>query len=521
MKRRFIFLFAFALMALLTPLGAKGQVALTGFSVANARALAQVDYLTYSSVQFTGYVNCIAEKSPNYYYVSLQDNFSNGAGIHISIPPSNMTGISVGDQVQVTAQNVQFTFDKGESYASDFISIEKVGRNTLYIMDATLQQLKDAHYPITPQRTIADHFQNRLVRLHNLTVVGTTISPSYSGWIVEDVNHVRDTIDYCSYLHFEEGQEIFELVALNCRSTGGMASRLLVRSIDDVNPTLTIRQVRQLAGTYTPVSFTGTVTYVYNAGTATIYLQESNSADGGIVVYYQGTTPSIGDIVTVQANRVDLGNDHISILSNDVNSITVVGHDDTPVTRNVQLQSLKNAHYPATPERIKNDSWQHTLVRLTNLTVVNHLQNSYFNGYVVEDQSGVRDTISFYGIDSEPELPVGASLRSVKAVNCRQSGGYGGYRKLFVRSPEDIEFPSLRTIHYARTHLNQTHFVEGVVNHVYLSSSCVYIQDATGGMQLNFSTNPNLTIGDRIRVQVNPETYGISTIRSTPENAMV
>lgn len=507
MKRRFIFLFAFALMALLTPLGAKGQVALTGFSVANARALAQVDYWTYSSVQFTGYVNCIAEKSPNYYYVSLQDNFSNGAGIHISIPPSNMTGISVGDQVQVTAQNVQFTFDKGESYASDFISIEKVGRNTLYIMDATLQQLKDAHYPITPQRTIADHFQNRLVRLHNLTVVGTTISPSYSGWIVEDVNHVRDTIDYCSYLHFEEGQEIFELVALNCRSTGGMASRLLVRSIDDVNPTLSIRQVRQLAGTNTPVSFTGTVTYVYNAGTATIYLQESNSADGGIVVYYQGTTPSIGDIVTVQANRVDLGNDHISILSNDVNSITVVGHNDTPVTRNVQLQSLKNAHYPATPERIKNDSWQHTLVRLTNLTVVNHLQNSYFNGYVVEDQSGARDTISFYGIDSEPELPVGATLRSVKAVNCRQSGGYGGYMKLFVRSAEDIEY-NPRTIHYARTHLDQTHVVEGVINYVGPINDYGWayasIQDITGGLELRLEP-PLPAVGDWVVMQVKPK----------------
>ena len=289
---------------------------------------------------------------------------------------------------------------------------------------------------------------------------------------------------------------------------------------------LSIRQVRQLAGTYTPVSFTGTVTYVRAAA---IYIQESNSADGGIVVYYQGTTPSIGDIsigdiVTVQANKVELVDYYITILSPDVNSITVVGHNDTPVTRNVQLQSLKNAHYPATPERVKNDSWQHTLVRLTNLTVVSHLQNSYFHGYVVEDQSGVRDTISFFGNSPEPELPVGATLRSVKAVNCRKSFGYGGYMKLFVRSAEDIEFPSLRTIHYARTHLNQTHFVDGAVNHVYLSSSSlwfVYIEDATGGMQLNFSTNPNLTIGDRIRVQVNPETYGTSTIRSTPENTCI
>lgn len=275
---------------------------------------------------------------------------------------------------------------------------------------------------------------------------------------------------------------------------------------------LSIRQVRQLAGTYTPVSFTGTVTYVYNAGTATIYLQESNSADGGIVVYYQGTTPSIGDIVTVQANRVDLGDDHISILSNYVNSITVVGHNDTPVTRNVQLQSLKNAHYPATPERIKNDSWQHTLVRLTNLTVVSHLQNSYFNGYVVEDQSGVRDTISFYDIDSEPELPVGATLRSVKAVNCRESIGYGGYMKLFVRSANDIEY-NPRTIHYARTHLNQTMVVEGVVNYIRNGNNpCVVIQDNTGGMRLYGSTLSNsLAIGDRIVIQVTPQLFGLST----------
>jgi hypothetical protein len=288
---------------------------------------------------------------------------------------------------------------------------------------------------------------------------------------------------------------------------------------------LTIRQVRQLAGTFTPVSFTGTVTYVRAAA---IYIQESNSADGGIVVYYQGTTPSIGDIsigdiVTVQANEVNLVDYFITILSPDVNSITVVGHNDTPVTRNVQLQSLKNAHYPATPERVKNDSWQHTLVRLTNLTVVSHLQNSYFHGYVVEDQSGVRDTISFFGNSPEPELPVGATLRSVKAVNCRKSFGYGGYMKLFVRSAEDIEFDT-RFIHYARTHLNQTHVVDGAVNHVFLFSSslwCVYIEDATGGMQLNFSTNPNLTIGDRIRVQVNPETYGTSTIRSTAENTCI
>ena len=288
---------------------------------------------------------------------------------------------------------------------------------------------------------------------------------------------------------------------------------------------LSIRQVRQLAGTFTPVSFTGTVTYVRAAA---IYIQESNSADGGIVVYYQGTTPSIGDIsigdiVTVQANKVELVDYYITILSPDVNSITVVGHNDTPVTRNVQLQSLKNAHYPATPERVKNDSWQHTLVRLTNLTVVSHLQNSYFHGYVVEDQSGVRDTISFFGNSPEPELPVGVTLYSVKAVNCRKSFGYGGYMKLFVRSAEDIEFDT-RSIHYARTHLDQTHVVDGAVNHVYLFSSslwCVYIEDFTGGMQLNFSTNPNLTIGDRIRVQVNPETYGTSTIRSTAENTCI
>ncbi|MBQ9435843.1 MAG: hypothetical protein IJU33_06895 [Bacteroidales bacterium] len=289
---------------------------------------------------------------------------------------------------------------------------------------------------------------------------------------------------------------------------------------------LSIRQVRQLAGTNTPVAFTGTVVGYY-IGFYIVQTTDAFNVTSGILVNYVDSDHplSIGDIVSIRATKVSYDETFgvISIGYHNLTDVTVIGHDDDEAhwVRNITLEELKNAHYPATRQRVVNDIYQYTLVKVSNLTVVDHLQNSYFNEYVVEDQSGVSDTIRFSDIDSETELPSGASLRSVTAVNYRQSGGYGGSIKLFVRSSEDIEFPSLRTIHYARTHLNQTMVVEGVVNHVNLSSSYVYIQDATGGMRLNFSTNPNLAIGDRIRVQVNPETYGISTIRSTPENTCI
>ena len=153
---------------------------------------------------------------------------------------------------------------------------------------------------------------------------------------------------------------------------------------------------------------------------------------------------------------------------------------------------------------------------MNNLTVVNHLQDSYFHGYVVEDQSGVRDTISFYGLSPEPELSVGASLRSVTAVNCRQSIGYGGYMKLFVRSAADLEY-NTRTIHYARTHLNQTHLVGGIINYVGPINSYGWayasIQDNTGGLEL-WLDPPLPAAGDNVIMQVYPVKQSGDLIKS-------
>lgn len=120
----------------------------------------------------------------------------------------------------------------------------------------------------------------------------------------------------------------------------------------------TIRQVRQLADTYTPVTFTGTVIYKDQKEVSTIYMQNTDAYGitcGMRVVYNGNVSISVGDIITVEAEKVSLADDHVYINSSDVNRISVQGHGNYPEAQVHTLQALKEWHYPATPWRIMND----------------------------------------------------------------------------------------------------------------------------------------------------------------------
>lgn len=388
MKRRFLLLAAFALMALLTPLGAKGhetQGPDRALSVAGARLRAGLN----TSVTFGGYVNF---KGVNLFYVQDNYTYPDGAGLLVNCDNAthaNFDQVRVGTYVRITATKVSYsTLDGGSVYIDthDFEGIEIVSQdNQLAVVDATLQQLKDAHYPLS-NHLVSDHYQYRLVRLTNLQVVG--YQQGY-GYVVEDLNQVRDTIRCNETLNLNVGQGISELVAIDNRDTHIYTyGSLLVRFSDDATTVFSILQARRLADANMPVHISGTVIYKDQSAVSTIYMQNTDAygITSGMCVYYNGNVSiSVGDIITVEADKVSLDDDEVYIHASDISRISVQGHGNYPVPRVHTLQALKEWHYPATPWRIMNDQKQHTLVKLNNLTVVNHLQDSYFHGYVVED----------------------------------------------------------------------------------------------------------------------------------------
>ena len=498
-------------MALLTPLGAKGQN-YTDFTVKQARQLAGK---TFSSVQFSGYVNNIRSNGDMNYNVSIQDNFADGAGIRTVVPRSYMTGIQVGDLISVTANGYPgaLGYDINHSYisCSGVTDVTKLGSGIAYAFPATLEQLHSAH----SSSVVDDPYQSRLVYLQRLAVIRTVYASNGSGWEVEDVDHNRDFIDIESGVDLTEGQVLEGVIAVNLRKESGHVSHLLVRSTDDIF-SHTLFQARRLATTNTPVAFTGTVVS-RDLGSVIVQAKDAFNITSGIDVNYIGDNPvNIGDIVSIRANQVRFNENagKVWISNSDLIDVTVIGHDDAPYVRNMTLEGMKNTHYPATRQRVINDIYQHTLVKASNLTVIGHPGYPYGdNDYIVENANGTRDTLT---LNSYMNLSPGQQLASVTAVNCRESdsNGHNVRRvKLYVPNLNYIEFPATKTLHYARTHLNQTMVVEGVVNYIRNGNNpCVVIQDNTGGMRLYGSTLSNsLAVGDRIVIQVTPQLFGLST----------
>ena len=532
MKRGFIFFAAFALLALLTPVGAKGQETQqqtqepdrSHLSVAFARNLANLDW----PVVMYGYVNYAWEQygggAGNFY---LQDNnsVSDGRGIMVNWAESILSAplndeIRVGSYVKVTATKVVANNPAIPTSAGaviintvDCTSIEVISQdNELMVVNASLQGLKAAHFPLATH-LVSDAYQHRLVKLTNLKVVDEITN--YNGiksYVVQDATLARDTL-YYPYLQLEVGQSIASMVVVNTRRS---YEKLLLRSLDDLTIEHSLFQARHLAGANMPVSFTGTVTFRTDSGTnpATVYMQATDASNNttGIALFVHNCPSSVqaGSIIAVSANKVCFDEERKSVFisSTDITDLTVVGQDPIPRVRNMSLEGMKNTHYPATPQRVMNDIYQHTLVKVFNVTVVELLENNWFRGCVVENADHTRDTISYYYSDSEPTLQVGQTLASVIAVNCRESGtAYGGMMKLCLRSVDDIDF-NIKSIRYARTHIDQTHVVEGVVS--FVNANEVYIQDNTGGLYISGPDFPDLAVGDRIRVQVHPEINYIS-----------
>ena len=266
---------------------------------------------------------------------------------------------------------------------------------------------------------------------------------------------------------------------------------------------LSIRQVRQLAGTHTPVAFTGTV--VDNGND--IYIVQATDASNvtsGIAVCCSDYYLSLGQIVSIRANEVSYDEDFGEVyIGNDaITDVTSIGYDfdDASCVRNITLEELKNAHYPATRQRVINDIYQHTLVKVSNLTVIGHPDYPYGNNdndYIVENANGTRDTLT---IDNNwyTNFSPGQQLASVTAVNWRIKVGNPNrlYSKLFVRSTKDIECANtnIKTIQYVRTHLDNFYYVKGLVSYVdewSEDTQTIYIQDNTGGIEVRLPRLPN------------------------------
>ena len=507
MKRRFLLLAAFALMALLTPLGAKGQETQEpdrALSVQGARLRAGLN----TSVTFGGYVNF---KGANQFYVQDNSTYPDGAGILVycnNVSHANLNQVRMGTYVRITATKVSYSIlDGGSVYIDthDYGAIEIVSQdNELAIQDATLQQLKDAHYPIL-NHLVSDHYQYRLVRLTNLQVVG--YQQGY-GYVVEDLNQVRDTIRCNETLNLNVGQGISELVAIDNRDTHIYTyGSLLVRFSDDVTTVFSILQARRLAGTHMPVTTSGVV--IGKLGDYDVYFIQSEDASGlisGIELNnVENLNLSVGDWVVFDADEVCFGPGYYTVFVRDVSNHHVYHLGLTPTARNVTLETLKSSHYPITPSRTMNDSWQHTLVKLTNLTVVESYNGDHY--HIVENANGTRDTLY---LQHSMSLSPGLQLASVTAINCRESGSG---TKLYVPNNDYIEY-NIRTIHYARTHLDQIHVVEGVINYVGSINNygwaAAYIQDNTGGLYL-WLDPPLPAVGDRVVMQVKPGIHSVGS----------
>lgn len=222
---------------------------------------------------------------------------------------------------------------------------------------------------------------------------------------------------------------------------------------------LTVRQARNHAGDNHSVQFTGYVAHFVDNGpnsTASLFVQDNDLDGAGIEIFAPHSLVAnvqTGYKISVTATEVTIGSsDFVCVGSTEVTNVTVLATNTLPSVITPSLQGMKDMHYPATSiPKIIADPFQSRLVRLNWLKVVQHLQNSHFHGWVVEDLNGVRDTLSLYDIYPRPTLTVGAMYKRVVAVNSRHSdNSYGGYNKLRVRSMNDLEEANLVTMQEAR-----------------------------------------------------------------------
>lgn len=563
MKKRILLLAAFALMALMAPLGAKGQ-ANTGLTVRQARNHAGDGQY----VQFTGYVNYRYDYYDGSAKLFIQDNDASGAGICVFVPRAKMNNdIQEGSEVSVRAYKVtcQISSVGVCIFEGDVVSISIISQNHgISVMTPSLQGMKDMHYPLTEQRVINDPFQDRLVRLNWLKIVDHWGSYNRDGWIVEDLHGVRDTVNFDLSYPFESlqvGTMFKRLVALNIREQALFPTynRLFVRkAIDtDITNLVTLQEARQLATqsnqTGTEVSVIGVVSFArfgdWNSGE--IYMQTPNggSGYGGMKVVTVGDPASRGittgtKIIVTGTPRVintdgypygpghNNAPDMVAMMNVDVTSITVISQDAPYSFGNKTLADLRQNN--PTISNVKNNTYQHNMVKLNNLTVVQHLDDKTYHGetyhyYEVSQGSG-NNTVTDVLL-SRDELAQNMVLPSVKVVNCRSNmldtyhydsnlglSGDNHPNHLLLRSLNDIDF-NTKSISYVRTHRDAPYYVEGVITaripcEEIPGGYSFFIQDNTGGLRVNLYPElaSQLAIGDRCIARVQSELADINDV---------
>ena len=573
MKRRFIFLAAFALMALMTPLGAKGQMVYYG-NAYTARSLAGLDW----NVGVTGIVNyTYIHKISGVRITYLQDNFSSGGGILVwsstSVGPSDL---AIGDEIRVTVSGSNGSVIRMNGL-NDYvmmqspISITRLSRDhdLLTMTNVTLQQLHDAHFPLSRTRTIQDHYQDRLVKLTNLKVIKETydLDPIHdvnygSSWVVEDVNGVRDTLDFCDYYEIPNYQapdlrpnDVIEYVyAVNARERN---HKLLVRGITVANfriyprsaNILPARYYAQIEGTMgIPLDVTGIVNFArfYN-GKGEIFMQTPNDQGGGyggirIITNFNpanrgitvGTkikvhgTPKVFDVSHHMYNPSIIHSrtpDHI-VIEAGTDDVTILSHNNTMQASVLTLSYLKRyenlTQYEDDMTRIsylRQDQYQHRLVRVQNLTVESLLGTKSFGSNETYYYYRVRQGNDTDCLVSAVQLTIGWVIPEMTVVNCRSnlSSSYAsdylcklnsgaGSPGLLLRSFDDLNF-DIKTISYARAHLDQPHHIEGVITSARQLTGWAecFIQDNTGGLCVGIPTDvPHPAVGDRVILHGTP-----------------
>jgi len=552
-------------MALMAPLGAKGQD-YTGLTVRQARNHAGDNH----SVQFTGYVAHFVDNGPNSTAsLFVQDNDLDGAGIEVFASHSLVANVQTGYKISVTATKVlAIPSDYGNSgsvivESLDVTSVTVLATNTLpSVITPSLQGMKDMHYPATSiPKIIADPFQSRLVRLNWLKVVQHLQNSHFHGWVVEDLNGVRDTLslyDIYPQPTLTVGTMYKRVVAVNTRcsdnSLGGY-NKLRVRSMNDLEEAnlVTMQEARQLATqsnqTGTEVSVIGVVSFArfgdWNSGE--IYMQTPNggSGYGGMKVVTVGDPASRGittgtKIIVTGTPRVintdgypygpghNNAPDMVAMMNVDVTSITVISQDAPYSFGNKTLADLRQNN--PTISNVKNNTYQHNMVKLNNLTVVQHLDDKTYHGetyhyYEVSQGSG-NNTVTDVLL-SRDELAQNMVLPSVKVVNCRSNmldtyhydsnlglSGDNHPNHLLLRSLDDIDYNTV-TINYARIHLNQWHYIQGVVSYAYYvgghpdNAQWVFVQDDTGGLFCEvYDEQHFLEVGDKVILKVYPTRQG-------------
>lgn len=457
-------------------------------------------------------------------------------GIEIRIDVTDLHAIyPVGRKIYIKAKGLWLGDYNGLIQLGSGVGTDDQGRPELIRIPEPLlaNYIKIATYgnPVVPKIKTIDQLTyddvSTLIQFNNVQFITADTGETYADAVLQQT--LNREIEDCSRTRIIVRTSGFAVFA-NQLTPGGGGSlvgvlsifgstyQMTIRDLNDVvmngprcaSNQFTASALRQLYAQGTTTVPGGTVTGVVISDYKSKSVEGHNvviqDATGGIVLRFTDFHSfNLGDQISVDVSGGNLSEYRgwLQVDGLDIGAGSVISHPGDVTPRNATvLEVLNNAQ-----------TWESTLVRIDKVILT---ANSIYKGDVtVKDATGSMvlhtfntatfandalptDTVSIIAIISEFDVPQ-LTIRNASDVS---GGGSSG--------TSEFTADTLRQMFAQGTTTVPNGTLQGVVISDYTTQSVtgrnLYIQDATGGIVVRFTANPNFDLGDEIKVDISGTT---------------